>query len=195
MFDTPVAEAAASYLSNEEALVKLTGDGTLDVVAVVAGQPAKLLAEMKPEARRLVKLLRFDASRPESQAALKIYFPATVRAASYPNLLAEDVPGIAVKTYLVTYDYDREDTVAVFRKFARSLCQNLATLQSAGHPKWHEVDLALPALGRGWVYYPPTSRELANCASAASPRSSGPVRAGAPTKACNQQERVLGLCR
>ena len=40
-----------SYLTNEEALVKLAGDKSIDVVVIVAGQPAKLLADMKPEAR------------------------------------------------------------------------------------------------------------------------------------------------
>jgi uncharacterized protein len=188
MFDAPIAEANASYLSNEEALVKLTGDKTLDVVVVVAGQPAKLLADMKPEARQLIKLLKFDASRPESQAALRTYFRVTVRAASYPNLLAEDVPGLAVKAYLVTYDYALGATVAQLRKFARSLCQNFDTLQTSGHPKWREVDLTLPELGRGWLYYPPMLRELQSCP--AGKRAAAPV-----VTACSQQERILGLCK
>jgi TRAP-type uncharacterized transport system substrate-binding protein len=193
MFDAPIADANTSYLSNEEALVKLTGDKSVDVVVVVAGQPAKLLADMTPEARQLIKLLKFDSSKPESQAALKTYFPVTVRASSYPRLLAEDVPGLAVKAYLVTYDYALGATVFQLRKFARSLCQNFATLQTSGHPKWREVELALPPLGRGWVYYPPMAREMQRCAanpSAASPRVVAP-----PVKACNQQERILGLCR
>ena len=188
MFDAPIGEANASYLSNEEALVKLTGDKTLDVVVVVAGQPAKLLADMKPEARQLIKLLKFDASRPESQAALRTYFRVTVRAASYPNLLAEDVPGLAVKAYLVTYDYALGATVAQLRKFARSLCQNFDTLQTSGHPKWREVDLTLPELGRGWLYYPPMLRELQSCP--AGKRAAAPV-----VTACSQQERILGLCK
>lgn len=187
MFDEPIAEANASYLSNEEALVKLTGDKSLDVVVVVAGQPAKLIADMTPAARQLVKLLKFDASKPESQAALKTYFPVTVRATSYPKLLNEDVPGLAVKAYLVTYDYALGSTVAQLRKFARSLCQNFAVLQTSGHPKWREVDLSLPALGRGWLYYPPMAREIQTCAAS--------QRVVTPVKACTQQERILGLCK
>ena len=187
MFNAPIADANASFLSNEEALVKLTGDKTIDVVVVVAGQPAKLLADMKPEARQLIKLLKFDASRPESGVALKTYFPATVRAASYPNLLTEDLPGIAVKAYLVTYDYALGATVSQLREFARSLCRNFAVLQQTGHPKWREVDLSLPALGSGWRYYAPMERELRNC-SAIAKRGAGPGRS------CGQQERVLGLC-
>jgi TRAP transporter TAXI family solute receptor len=187
MFDEPIAEANASYLPNEEALVKLTGDKSLDVVVVVAGQPAKLIADMTPAARQLVKLLKFDASKPESQAALKTYFPVTVRATSYPKLLNEDVPSLAVKAYLVTYDYALGTTVAQLRKFARSLCQNFAVLQTSGHPKWREVDLSLPALGRGWLYYPPMAREIQTCAAS--------QRVVTPVKACTQQERILGLCK
>ena len=188
MFDAAIPESNVSYLSNEEALVKLTGDKSVDVVVVVAGQPAKLLADMAPEARQLIKLLRFDAARPESQAALKTYFPVTVRAASYPKLLADDVPGLAVKAYLVTYDYALGGTVSSLRKFARSLCQNFPTLQASGHPKWREVDLTLPALGRGWLYYPPMAREIQSCA--ANPQAPAPALAN-----CSQQQRILGLCK
>lgn len=188
MFDAPIAENNASFLSNEEALIKLTGDMSIDVVVVVAGQPAKLLADMKPEARSLVKLLKFDASKPESQAALKTYFPAVVRATSYPNLLAEDVPGIAVKAFLVTYDYALATTVSHLRKVARSLCQNFPTLQASGHPKWREVDLTLPPLGRGWRYYAPMESEIRKCYAEQQ-------RVAAPAKACTQEERILGFCK
>lgn len=191
MFGAVLPEAHASYLSNEEALVKLTGDKSIDVVVVVAGQPAKLLVDMKPEARQLVKLLKFDRRQPASEAALQTYFPATVRASSYPNLLAEDVPGLAVKAFLVTYDYGLESTVSHLRKFARSLCQNFPQLQANGHAKWREVELALPELGRGWSYYAPMARELQRCIA------SGPRVSPLPAvrAVCSQQERVLGLCR
>jgi TRAP transporter TAXI family solute receptor len=187
MFDSALPEGNASYLNNEDALVKLTTDKTVDVVVVVAGQPAKLLADMTPAARQLIKLLKFDASRPESQAALKTYFPVSVRATSYPKLLTEDIPGLAVKAYLVTYDYSLGSTVNSLRKFATSLCQNFTILQTSGHPKWKEVDLALPALGRGWSYYPPMAKEIESCAAK---RVVVP-----PPKVCTQQERILGLCK
>ena len=196
MFDTPIAETHASYFTNEEALVKLTDDKSVDVVVVVAGQPARLLAEMKPEARALIKLLKFDAAQPESRAALKTYFAATVRAASYPNLLAADLPGLAVKAYLVTYDYALGSTVGQLRKFARALCSNFATLQASGHPKWREVELALPELGRGWLYYPPMAQELKSCLGGKA--GATPValpRPASPAPVCRQQDRILGLCK
>src|SRR5438067_13165645 len=84
MFGESLPEAKTSFASNEDALVKLITDKTIDVVAVVAGQPAKLLVDMKPEARQFIKLLKFDPNHAASKAALRIYFPATVRASSYP---------------------------------------------------------------------------------------------------------------
>ena len=187
MFGGGIPEANASYLSNEEALVKLIGDKSIDVVAIVAGQPTKLLVDMKPEARQLIKLLKFDPNHAASKAALRTYFNATVRAASYPNLLAEDVPSVAVKAFLVTYDYKLASTTDHLNRFARSLCQNFPRLRAEGHPKWREVEIGLPELGRGWLYYPQTERALRTCI-ANQPKAQ-------PVRQCSQQERILGLCK
>ena len=187
MFERPASDERMSFLSNEDALVKLTGDKSIDVVVVVAGQPAKLLVDMKPEARKLIKLLKFDPANPPSAVALKTYFPVTIRAASYPNLLAADIPGAAVKAFLVTYDYTLGGSVDRLSKFARSLCKNFATLQAEGHPKWREVQLALPELPRGWLYYPPMQRELKSCIADIQNKPAAPV--------CTQQAKILGLCK
>jgi TRAP transporter TAXI family solute receptor len=184
MFNEPLSESKASLLSNEDALLKLITDKSVDVVAIVAGQPAKLFTDMKPEVRQFIKMLKFDGDLPASKAALKTYFPATVRASSYPNLLNEDIPGLAVKAYLVTYDYNLGDTRANMAKFARSLCQNFATLQASGHPKWKEVELAMPDPGAGWTYYPQTAQELRQCI-AGKPK---------PRPKCTLENTVLGLC-
>jgi uncharacterized protein len=183
MFERPASDERLSFLSNEEALVKLTGDKSIDVVVVVAGQPAKLLVDMKPEAKALIKLLKLDTEHPSSKAALKTYFPTTVRAASYPNVLSEDIPGMAVKAYLVTYDYNQSGTKSRLGLFARSLCDNFAQLQTAGHPKWKEVALSMPQLGQGWSYFGPTAQELSRCAQK--------VKA---VKACTTEQKILGLC-
>lgn len=192
MFGRPMADATASFLSNEEALAKLVTDKTIDVVAIIAGQPAKLLADMKPESRQLIKLLKFDPKHSSSQAVLKTYFPATVRASNYPNLLTADLPGLAVKAFLVTYDFQLKETASHLRQMARSLCENFPTLQAKGHPKWREVELALPDLGRGWFYFAPTAREIRACIAGGTTAAS-PPRAQ-PGKMCSQQERILGLC-
>ena len=187
LFGTALPDANASFLSNEEALLKLVGDSGPDVVVAVMGQPAKLLVDMKPEARKLIKLLKFDSANPASAAAFKTYFPATIRASSYPNLLEADVPGAAVKAFLVTYDYKLGTSVERLGKFARSLCQNFPQLQSEGHPKWREVQLAIPDLPRGWAYYQPVQRELKACISGV-PSRPAPL-------ACTQQAKILGLCK
>ncbi|WP_426149157.1 TAXI family TRAP transporter solute-binding subunit [Polaromonas sp. DSR2-3-2] len=192
MFNEAMPDSA-SFLSNEEALAKLVTDKTLDVVAVVAGQPAKLLVDMKPESRKLIKLLKFDPNHPSSEAVLKTYFPATVRASNYPSLLAEDIPGLAVKAFLVTYDFRLKDTGNNLRNMARSLCQNFSQLQEKGHPKWKEVELSLPELGRGWIYYAPTARELRSCV-AETAKMGTVVKSRQPAKMCSQQESILGLC-
>ncbi|MDT3669956.1 MAG: TAXI family TRAP transporter solute-binding subunit [Aromatoleum sp.] len=190
MFGSAIPESNASFLSNEDALVKLLTEKSLDVVVVVAGQPAKLLVEMKPEVRQYIKLLKLDRDHEATRAALRTYFPATVRAANYPNLLTDDIPGIAVKAFLVTYNYNRPETIGYLSKFAASLCENFPKLQAEGHPKWSEVDLALPALGKGWSYFSPMERELRGCANA---RAAS--RAATKTRACSQQEQILGLCQ
>jgi TRAP-type uncharacterized transport system substrate-binding protein len=181
MFGGAMAEEKASFLSNEEALVKLIGDKSVDVVVVAAGQPAPLIANMKPEAQKFIKLLKFDPTHPSAQSALTVYAPATVQASSYPNLLTEDFTTISVGAFLVTYDYNLKDTVDTFGRLGKSLCQNFARLQAEGHPKWREVSLSLPKLAPGWTYYPPTTRELRNCV----------VK---KVKKCSAEERILGLC-
>jgi hypothetical protein len=186
---------ATVRLSNEDALIKLTTDKSVDVVVIVAGQPARLLADMRPEAKKLVRLLKVDPNAPATQAALQTYVAATVRSASYPNWLDQDVNSLAVKAYLVTYNFNYLQTVADLERLARSICNNFATLQSEGHPKWREVQLAAPPLGRGWSYYRPMEQVLRSCAPP-SPAARRAAPAESPSSApCSQQERILGLCR
>jgi len=179
MFNGPIPETQASFMSNEEALVKLISDKSVDVVVVAAGQPAPLIANMKPEAQKFIKLLKFDTNHPSARPTLATYAPATVKVASYPNLLNEDFTTISVGAYLVTYDFNLKGTVEHLSRFSKSLCQNFSRLQADGHPKWREVSLNLPELGAGWSYYGPTARELRACK---------------PRKRCSAEERILGLC-
>ena len=189
MFNGPIPEAQASYLSNEEALVKLIGDKSVDVVVVAAGQPAPLIANMKPEAQQYIKLLKFDPAHPSSKLPLTVYSHLTVNASSYPNLLQESFTTIAVGAFLVTYDFNLDYTRSHLVRFARSLCQNFATLQAKGHPKWREVSLGTPPLAPGWTYYEPTAREIRACVGRAAARS-----AVKPARLCTAEERILGLC-
>jgi TRAP transporter TAXI family solute receptor len=195
MFGAPLSDDKTRFLSNEEGLSKLVTDQSVDVVIIVAGQPAKVLAEMQPEARELIKLLKFDPQHPASQEALKTYFPVTVRATSYPSLLAEDVPSLAVKAFLITYNYDQAYTRKNLANFAQSLCTNFSRLQAEGHPKWKEVKLELPEVGRGWSYFPDTSRQIEACLAGNQPAMPTTAGAAVPVRAtCSQQERILGIC-
>lgn len=187
MFNGAMPEANASHFPNDQALIKLITDKSIDVAVVAAGQPAPIIAGMKPEAQQFIKLLKFDPSHPSSKRALAVYAPATVRATSYPNLLKENFTTISVGAFLVTYDYNLQTTVDYLTRFARSLCQNFGTLQAKGHPKWREVELALPRLNKGWSYYQPTARELRNCVAAK-------AQAAKPAKVCSPEERILGFC-
>jgi uncharacterized protein len=189
MFGAPIPEDNASFLSNEEALVKLIGDKSVDVVVVAAGQPAPLIANMKPEAQKFIKLLKFDPAHPSAKLPLTVYSYSTIKASSYPNLLKEDFTTVAVGAFLVTYDYNLSGTIGYLTQFARSLCENFSTLQAQGHPKWREVSLSLPALAPGWSYYGPTAKELRACLG--KPRAKTPAK---PSQACSAEERILGFC-
>ena len=188
MFNAPMPEANASYLANQEALVKLIGDKSVDVAVVAAGQPAPIIANMGPDAQKHIKLLKFDPNHPSSKQPLSIYAPATVRAASYPKLLNENMTTVSVGAFLVTYDYNLQSTVDYLVRFSRSLCQNFGALQAQGHPKWREVSLALPELNPGWTYYPPTARELRACLAGAR------GKAVKPAQSCSAEEKILGFC-
>jgi len=185
LFEAPIADDRISFLDHEEALARLTGDRSIDVVIMVAEQPARLLANMKPEARRFIRLLKFDAAAPSAAAALRLYDATSVHAASYPNLLDEDLPALATTVYLVTYGPRRAEDDARLARLARAWCKQLPRMQAEGNPLWREAALAPAELKPEWHYATTAADELAACSGAA------PL----PTATCSQQERVLGLCR
>lgn len=179
LFGAAIDERHTSFLSHQDALVKLT-ERIVDVVALVSPNPARLLADMKPEARRFVKLLKFDAAHPGAGKALQVYSARTIPAANYVNLLVEDLPALAVKIYLVSHG--RNDALQM--RFADSWCQNLPRLRVEGHPALSGLELGLPQLLSGWNYSQPFERGLRTCMEGKR----------APAESCSQEERALGLC-
>ena len=179
MFNAALPDQQTSFHSHQNALVKLT-EQTVDVVALVAPQPARILADMKSEARRFVKLLKFDPKHAGTSGALKVYSPRIIPAAIYPNLLDEDLPVLAVKIYLVSHG--RNDVLQ--SRFANAWCQNLERLRAEGHPGLSALELALPPLATGWHYSRPFERELSACVEGKRP----------PAESCSQEDRALGLC-
>jgi uncharacterized protein len=174
MFDA--APANASYLGTEDALVKLITDQSVDVVPVVGGQPAPLVAAMKPEARKFVKLLRVSNRHAATERAMATYPAAVVRARTYPNLLTDDVPTLGVRAVLVGNDHDSRPVREALARLARSLCRNLPALQKHGHPKWREVSGMLPDIGAGIPYHPATSKEINLCIADRVSGADGPVK-------------------
>lgn len=188
MFGAPIPESLVTSYSNEEALIRLVRDRSLDVVILVAGQPATIFLGMEPGVEKYFKLLGRDDS-PATTSALVTYSKSSIRSASYPNWLSADLPTLSVKTLLVTYDYSLSQTHEALARFAKSLCDNFSVLQANGHPKWNEVSLKLPALSPGWSYYAPTERQLSMCTSTVAPKR---IQS---TPKCGFQDRVLGLCQ
>jgi uncharacterized protein len=149
--------------ADEEALRKLIDDRSIDVVTIVAGQPATIFANMRPEARKYIRLLRLDPDSAASRATASTYVPSTIRASSYPAWMEHDVPTLSTRALLVTNSHQTDAAKQVLVRFAGSLCDNFHRLRSQGHAKWHEVRMALPPLGKGWRYYAPTRQTLMSC--------------------------------
>lgn len=180
MFGASLPEAQASFRSPRDALAKLT-EQAVDVVALVAPRPAKLLADMKPEARAFVKLLKFDEKHPGASDVTKLYSAATIPATSYPNLLSEDLSTLSVGIYLVSHG--QGDSLQ--GRFAKAWCQNLPLLRSEGHPVLRNLETASPALASGWHYSKPFERALQACREGKEVAS----------EVCSTMEKALVLCR
>lgn len=183
MFDAAIPDAQASFLPHEEALLKLITEQSIDAVAIVAPRPVKLLANMKPEARQFVKLLKFDASHPSAAAVLGVYGAATAAAANYPNLLEVDHPSLAVKIQLVASTHGQKSN-AILSRFTGAWCNNFARLKATGLPQWAEIQPSLPNLAPGWTYARVVERELRACLAGERP----------PPEPCVLEDRSLGLC-
>lgn len=188
MFGSPIPEAKVTSYSNEEALIRLVRDRSIDVVILVAGQPASIFLGMESGVEKYFKLLGRDEST-ATTSALVTYSKSAIRSASYPNWLSADVPSLSVKTLMVTYDYSLPQTHEALARFAKSLCTNFLVLRDNGHPKWRDVSLKLPVLSPGWSYYAPTERQLGMCMSV-----DAPARVQS-TPTCGFQDRVFGLCK
>jgi TRAP transporter TAXI family solute receptor len=184
MFGKPMAKDNALTFKKEEALVRLVKEQDLDVVVVTAGQPSKLLTGVEPGVEVYFRLLKLDENHPATKRALEVFKRSTIKAANYPNWLAEDLASLSVTTLLVTYNYSQETNKSRLARFASALCDQLPLLQKEGHVAWRQVTLKLPPLGAGWSYYPPTFQRLKGCQSV-KPK---------PVATCALRSKVLGLC-
>ncbi|HTY03827.1 MAG TPA: TAXI family TRAP transporter solute-binding subunit [Rhodocyclaceae bacterium] len=185
LFDAAMSEDKVSRLSHEEALKRLLTDGSVEVVAMLGDQPMALVANMKPEARRFVRLLKFDPAATGGTTALSVYRAATLRQSSYPNLLDADLPALAVPIYLVAYDPKPSRDKTAPAQLMQAYCEALPQLKAQGRPQWQDVEPGLPQLAPGWHYAEMAAMEMVNCP--------GVVATEIPD-VCLPQERALGLC-
>lgn len=185
LFGEQIPEDLISTDTNEVALGKLANNNGAEVVFVVSGQPVGLFTNMNPGVEQYFKLLRFDRSHPTEQAAESVYESTLLERKSYPTWLAEDLPVLATKTLLVTYDYSNSATRQMLVNLTQNFCNQFPTLQTQGHAKWQQVRIELPPLGRGWQYYGPTKAVLDRCINESYP---------ARPFACSADDAALGLC-
>lgn len=183
MFDAAIPDAQASFLPYEEALLKLITEQSLDAVAIIAPRPVKLLANMKPEARQFVKLLKFDVSHPNAAAILGVYQSASAAAVHYPNLLETDQPILTMNIYLAAAGQGKKSD-ALLSRFAFAWCKHLDRLKAAEPSRWESTNPVLPNLATGWGYAHSFERRLRACLS-------GEKAASVP---CRLEDRSLGLC-
>ena len=179
LFNATLPEAQASFHSTQEALVKLTEE-SVDVVALVSPYPSRLLADMKPEARRFVKLLKFDPKQSGAAKVSGIYSSNIVPAAGYPNLLDSDLTTLSVKTYLASHGKSN----LLQSRLASAWCQNLPRMIEQGPLALKDLVVSLPPLVSGWQYARPFQRELMACMEGKR----------APPESCSFEDRLLGLC-
>lgn len=123
--------------------------GKADAMIYVAGKPVKLFSNIEqlkdnPKYGDLVKNVHFVPL--DDPKMLKEYLPAKLTPQDYA-WIDQEVPTIAVKAVLVSFDFSRKLTPYYERRckelgvLGAVVRSNIALLKDNGHPKWNEVDL------------------------------------------------------
>lgn len=187
VFGEAIAEENVSFLGHEDALAKLVTDRSVDVVAIVSEQPAKILADMRPDARRFVRLLPVTAGVAADSRTARLYPAERLLARHYPSLLDADAESVAVRTVLVYHEGKRGENELRVATFARALCDRFPRLLGDGSLKWREVSLAPPDPGLGWHYASPLIRgEIRRCSTG--------LPVSVPIPACTSADRAMRVC-
>ncbi len=117
--------------------------GTVDAMFYVAGYPVKLLSS-EITAEDNLSLL------PIQDNAIINFYPQTTIPAEMYAWQREDVPTVAVKAVLISFNF----RYANFKNVGRAgqlIYENMDWLKQHGHPKWLAVDLNYPL--KGWQQY------------------------------------------
>jgi TRAP transporter TAXI family solute receptor len=142
------------YIEQRIALEKMRA-GEIDAVIVVGGKPYKAVSSFKDDRFHLVAV---DYAKPLQSD----YFPATLSAKDYPNLIGdgEKVDTIAVPAVLAAYNWaPNTDRYRKLATFVDAFFTKFPTFQNPPfHPKWKEVSLAAPLAG--WSRLPSAQQWL-----------------------------------
>ena len=120
-----------------------------DAMFYVAGKPVKLFTNMEqfkdnPKYQELAQNVHMVPLNDPKM--LREYLSASLGPADY-SWLAEEIPTIAVKAVLVSYDFTSKTTPYYVRRcnelkiLGTAIRTNIDKLRNSGHPKWNEVRL------------------------------------------------------
>lgn len=123
--------------------------GKADAMVYVAGKPVKLFSNIEqlrnnPKYGDLVKNVHFVPL--DDPKMIKEYVPAKLTQKDYA-WIEQEVPTIAVKAVLVSFDFSRKISPYYVRRcrelgvLGAAIRSNIESLRGNGHPKWNEVDL------------------------------------------------------
>jgi uncharacterized protein len=129
-------------IGTHDALSQLKA-GQIDAMFYVAGYPVQLFIDEINNGDDLALV-------PIQNEAIAEFYPQTVIPAGTYAWQKEDVPTMAVKAVLVSFNF-RGDHCENVGQVGRHIYQNLAWLQQNGHPKWNAVNL--DASLKGWEQY------------------------------------------
>lgn len=145
IFDRLGIKVEALNLDQPTAIDRLK-KGEIDAVVSIAAKPVAVFANLAPDPRlRLIGL-------PYDDRFAETYFPATLTANDYPNLMEKgaEIETMAVGTVLAAFNWP--DGTDRYRRLARFVDAFFTKfdrfLEPSRHPKWKEVNIA--ATLPGW---------------------------------------------
>ncbi|MEZ5690130.1 MAG: TAXI family TRAP transporter solute-binding subunit [Rickettsiales bacterium] len=147
---TGVKPAESVKISSAKGVVKVL-KGELDAVIFVGGKPIRLFKNLEdltlPENKKYTPMLDNVHFVPlNGVRLLEEYIPSEITSKDY-SFVKESVPTVAVRAFLISYDFSANDNEAVkercdnLNKLSKIIANNIEILKRKGHPKWREVDL------------------------------------------------------
>jgi uncharacterized protein len=133
--------------------------GQIDAMFYVAGFPVQLFINEINKSDGLALV-------PIQNEAIAEFYPQTVIPAGTYSWQQEEVPTMAVKAVLVSYNF-RGDHCENVGLVGRQIYEKLDWLQHNGHPKWNAVDL--DASLKGWEQYDCVQNKLSSIPAVSRP--------------------------